>query len=202
LASLARRLAGISRRPERWLNLAAHASERSTDLVFDHHALPATWGLAARHQRLGATIDIARYALAYSDPVNAHSALRSARGLLVDLGRDWSALVGSESGEEMRQQVRIGLLGTARAAWRIALLERDREAVTHSRERAWARIGLWTPPNFIDELNALKEQGSLLGLEVHEEPEIASDIRRLFNDRAANGLRGRAQQALIWTAQP
>jgi hypothetical protein len=182
-ASLDRRLADQSHRPQRWLETATAASERSADLVFAHNALPITWGLAARHQRLGVAIDVTRQAQRAEDARLSNS-VRAVRRRLDELETDWSSLPRFALTEADRLHVDRGLLATARAAWKIALIEGDPDEIQAARGLAWSRIGAWTTPGLIDKLAELDEAGRHAGVHRLNEPEIVMVSRERYIDRA------------------
>ena len=185
-ASLDRRLARRSRRPQEWLTSAGHAAELSAGLVFDgsHDLLPPTWGLAARAQQLGVAVDLARANRDSESRGASFSSLRVVRRRCDELEADWRVLDRSTLSEGDRRHVELGLLGTARAEWRIALIEGDLNAVDAARQTAWLRIGPWIPPMFIDELRELDRQSQRAGLSPFEEPVIVVSATSRYHDRS------------------
>lgn len=182
-ASAGRRLARWSRRPRNWLDEAGVAADRSADLVFTAGILPTSWGLAAREQRLGVTVDLAEQALIHRGPDDARKMLRPCRRRVEELEADWLLLSDQKLSDDDKRHVRVGLLGTARAVWRIALLAADRDAVFAARQLAWSRVGQWTSPTELDKLAELESAGRLLGIEPESEPPTSGLARSLFQDR-------------------
>jgi hypothetical protein len=148
-AAWLRTRARLKRDPKRSLRWAESTAAKSSDLVFGPGILPVPWGLAAEEQRIGAVLDCAEQELIAGDhDATARTVGRATK--LVELQEaNWRAVPGVDSRPEVPSQVRLGLLGTAQAAWRAALLVGDHDAIESSRVLTWERMGRWTPPALV-----------------------------------------------------
>lgn len=162
-SSWLRRHARLGHDPERSLRWADAAAGKSADLVFEPGVLPSSWGLASEEQRIGAVLDRAQQELLAGDSDAARRAVRRAKTLITAQETNWLAIPQPSSRPEAPMQVRVGLLGVARAEWRAALLEGDRDAIESSRVLTLQRMGPWTPPALVDKFRELDAWSQRLG---------------------------------------
>ena len=188
-ASLPRRLGPRSHRLGQWLCRAEGAAEVAADLVFESRGLPIAWGFAADEQRVGVTLDRAEVAQLNRDNDGALRLVRLAHRRLDELEANWRHRSGEDLSDRQRLQVRIGLLATARAAWRSAVLMRDRERANAARSFAWSRTGWWTTPTQADKPLELDRINARVGL-----PPLGMvpDTVSLYRDRRALWARSSA----------
>jgi hypothetical protein len=154
-ASWLRRRARLGYDPERSLRWADAAAGRSADLVFEPGVLPIPWGLASEEQRIGSVVDLAEQELLAGNEDAAKRAVRRAETLINQQEANWLSLPQAQARPEAPVQVRVGLLGAARAGWKAALLEGDRDAIEASRLLTWQRMGTWTSPALVDKFREL-----------------------------------------------
>jgi len=145
----------------RWADAAAG---RSYDLVFEPGVLPIAWGLASEEQRIGAILDRAQQELLAGQEGASKRAARRARNLINKQEANWRAVPLPGPRPETAIQVRIGLLGAARAGWKAALLEGDRDAIEANRITTFQRMGQWTPPALVDKFRELDSWSQRVGL--------------------------------------
>lgn len=165
LSSWLRGLARRSRRPTTWWPQAGAAAGTAADLALDSETLPSTWGLAARQQAIGLTLDMA----ARADSAQADAAVKrlvgSARRQLARLESDWMILGLGDLPPEQTRQVATGLVSTGRATWRAALLTNDLEAVGEARRITMQRLSPNVSPMRNEKFRRLEIASVSAGLE-------------------------------------
>lgn len=176
-ASLERRIARYAKKPVVWLKAAGADADRSADVALSTGVLPESWGLAARSQRLAVTLDMAEAAINQSDLGEARRLIAIGRSRLNELEASWMSLPGGLG------PTADGLLVSARAAWRLALLEGDREATVHARSEAWGRVRVSTKPAEVEKLRVLDVASECIGLERYEPPFTTQIVRANKYDR-------------------
>jgi hypothetical protein len=191
-ASWLRRRARMGRDPMRSLRWADAAAGRSYDLVFESGGLPIAWGLASEEQRIGAILDRAQQELLSGKGDASSRTLREARDLIDKLEDNWRAVPLPGSRPETPVQVRIGLLGVAKAGWKAALLEGDTDTIEASRMMTYQRMGRWTPPALVDKFRDLELWSQRAGLPPLVDPAELDSVSAL-QDRG--GLRVAASPA-------
>lgn len=162
-ASWLRRRARLGHDPERSLRWADAAAGRSADLVFEPGVLPIPWGLASEEQRIGSVVDRAEQELLAGNEDAAKRAVRRAERLISQQEANWLAVPQANSRPEAPVQVRVGLLGAARAGWKAALLTGDMDEIEASRMLTWRRMGSWTPPALVDKFRELDSWSRRVG---------------------------------------
>ena len=162
-ASWLRRRARLGHDPERSLRWADAAAGRSSDLVFEPGVLPIPWGLASEEQRIGTVVDRAEQELLAGNENAAKRAVRLAETLISQQEANWLAVPQAHSRPEAPVQVRVGLLGTARAGWKAALLTGDRDEIEAGRMLTWCRMGPWTPPALVEKFRELDSWSQQMG---------------------------------------
>lgn len=156
-ASVSRHLARASARPERWRQVAIEAAERSASLALDTGALPPSWGLAARNQRAGTTLD-ATEAAAHSDGDKVRHLLHSAHRQLDIIEADWRYAPASRNRDDHAAK-----LATTLIAWRLALIEKDTTGAEAARERTWSLYGEWIRAEDLEKIESLDKRTMALG---------------------------------------
>jgi hypothetical protein len=177
-ANVERHLARSTGHTEAWLAAAERTAGRSADLVFRTGVLPAPWGMAARNQLLGTTIDRMRAAQHSGDTAVAYRFARQSRRQLATMRADWAAIAGTDIRSTLRARV-----DTERAAWRLALLVGDRDEVREARDHAWSFVGPWTLPSDLELLEHLDRIGARLGIATAEPTPAAAHAREQTRDR-------------------
>ncbi len=162
-ASWLRKRARLGHDPQRSLRWADAAAGRSADLVFEPGVLPIPWGLASEEQRIGSVVDRAEQELLAGNEEAAKRAARRAEALISHQEANWLSVPQAQGRPEVHVQVRVGLLGTARAGWKAALLTGDRDEIEASRMLTWRRMGPWTPPALVDKFRELDSWSQRLG---------------------------------------
>jgi len=89
---------------------------------------------------------------------------RRAGTLISQQEANWLAVPEAHSRPEAPVQVRVGLLGTARAGWKAALLTGDNDDIEASRMLTWRRMGPWTPPALVDKFRELDSWSQRVGV--------------------------------------
>jgi hypothetical protein len=149
-ASLSRHLARASRRPAHWRDLATAAANRSASLALDTGALPSSWGFAACNEGVGVLLDAAEAAATTGDNDQRGRLTAVARRKIDEVTAGWCA------GPLSNRDDRGARLGTARLAWRLALLEGDRDEVRTAQAAAWSLVGDWARAQDLDKLEHLE----------------------------------------------
>jgi len=162
-SSWLRRRARLGHDPMRSLRWADAAANVSADLVFEPGVLPVRWGLASEEQRIGAVVDRAEQELLAGNKDAAKRAVRRARKLISDHEANWLAVPQANPRPEVSVQVLVGLLGAARAEWKAALIEGDRDIFEASRLKTFLRLGPWTPPTLVDKFRELDAWSQRMG---------------------------------------
>ncbi len=180
-ASWLRRRARLGHDPERSLRWADAAAGRSSDLVFEPGVLPIPWGLASEEQRIGTVVDRAEQELLAGNEGAAKRAVRRAKNLISQQEANWLAFPQATSRPEAPVQVRVGLLGVARAEWKAALLEGDMDAIEANRLRTWQRMGTWTPPALVDKFRELDLWSRRIGAPLLVGPEDLDQVSGLHD---------------------
>jgi hypothetical protein len=163
-ANWLRTRARLTRDPTRSLRRAESAATRSSELVFKTGELPIPWGLAAEEQRIGVILDRAEYELSASGRTANPRRVAQANTLICQQEAHWLTISAERTRPEELGQVRIGLLRSAFSAWRVALIEGDKDNVGSSRDLAWERMGPWTPPTLVAQFRNLDSTSQRKGL--------------------------------------
>lgn len=93
-----------------------------------------------------------------------------AKKLAADQEANWLAVRQAAGRPEVPVQVLVGLLGAARAEWKAALIEGDKDVVEASRFKTFQRLGPWTPPALVDKFRELDAQSQRMGAPPLVEP--------------------------------
>jgi len=185
-SSWLRRRARLGHDPMRSLRWADAAAGVSADLVFEPGVLPVPWGLASEEQRIGAIVDRAEQEMLVGNTDAAKRTVRRARKLIADQEANWLVVPQAGPRPEVQVQVLVGLLGAARAEWKAALIEGDRDVIEASRHKTFERLGPWTPPTLVDKFRELDVWSQRMGASALVDAAELDSISRL-QDRG--GLR-------------
>lgn len=169
-ASWLRKRARLGHDPTRSLRWADARAGKSSDLVFEPGVLPIPWGLASEEQHIGTVLDRAEQEMLAGNSDATKRAVRRARKLISDQEANWLAVPEARSRPEVSVQVRVGLLGAARAEWKAALIEGDRDVIEASRLMTFQRLGPWTSPALLDKFRKLDSWSQRVGLQPLVDP--------------------------------